>query len=51
MKTLIANDETHKKLKVFSATTGINIKKILWLLVANTSEKQLLKLAEKELKK
>lgn len=46
-KTVHIDEEIHKKAKRISVETGLTVGKIIELLLTHTSEKDILKLAEK----
>lgn len=46
-KSVHIDESIHKKAKHISVETGLTVGKIIELLIANTSEKEILKLAEK----
>lgn len=49
-KSIHIEEESHKLAKILSAKTGISIGEIFDLLINGTSEKEILKLAEKKKK-
>ena len=46
-KTVNIDEEIHRQAKILSANTGLTIGEIIQLLIEGTSEKEILKLAEK----
>ena len=46
-KTVNIEEEIHRKAKILSAKTSLTIAEIIELLIEGTSEKEILKLAEK----
>lgn len=46
-KNIAITDETHKKAKILSAFTGLQLKEIFELLIEGVTEKDIMKLAKK----